>query len=258
METVRHHGRETAYEVADRGGTGPTICFVHGSGGSRAAWKAQHRLADRYPVVAVDLSGHGDSEDVAADPGYTALSAYADDVAAVLEETDATVLAGSSLGGAVTMHLLLEREPDVQGVVLAGTGAKLGVLQDLLEWLDTDFDRALEFLHGPDRLFHDPDPELRDESIERMRECGQGIVRRDFRTCHRFDVRADVHRIDVPALAVYGEYDQLTPPQYHEYLADEIGEGDLVETEDAAHLAMLEQPTAFNEAVAEFVDGLET
>ncbi|MDG5819302.1 alpha/beta hydrolase [Natronococcus sp. A-GB7] len=257
METVRHHGRETAYEVADRGGTGPAICFVHGSGGSRAAWKAQHRLADRYPVVTIDLSGHGDSEDVAASAGYTALSAYADDVAAVLEETDARILGGSSLGGAVAMHLLLEREPDVDGIVLAGTGAKLGVLQDLLEWLDTDFDRALEFLHGPDRLLHDPGPELRDESIERMRECGQGTVRRDFRTCHRFDVRDDVHRIDVPALAVYGEYDQLTPPQYHEYLADEIGEGDLVEIEDAAHLAMLEQPTAFNEAVAAFVGGLE-
>ncbi|WP_394740419.1 alpha/beta fold hydrolase [Natronococcus roseus] len=257
METVRHHGRETAYEVADRGGTEPTICFVHGSGGSRAAWKAQHRLADRYPVVAVDLSGHGDSEDVDASAGYTALSAYADDVAAVLEATDASVLAGSSLGGAVTMQLLLERDPDIDGIVLAGTGAKLGVLQDLLEWLENDFDRALEFLHGSDRLFHDPDPELRDESIERMRECGQGTVRRDFRTCHRFDVRDDVHRIDVPALAVYGEHDQLTPPQYHEYLADEIGEGDLVEIEGAAHLAMLEQPVAFNEAVAAFVGGLE-
>ncbi|NKE36020.1 alpha/beta hydrolase [Natronococcus sp. JC468] len=257
METVRHHGRETAYEVADRGGTGPTICFVHGSGGSRAAWKAQYRLADRYPIVAVDLSGHGDSEDVDADPGYTTLSAYADDVAAVLEETDADVLAGNSLGGAVVMHLLLEREPDVEAAVLTGTGARLGVLQDLLEWLDDDFDRAVEFLHADDRLFHDPRPELREESAEQMYDCGRAVTERDFLTSHRFDVRDELHGIDVPTLAVYGEHDQLTPPQYHEYLADEIDDAELVEIEDAAHLTMLEQPAAFNEAIADFLDGLE-
>ncbi|ELY56941.1 alpha/beta fold hydrolase [Natronococcus jeotgali] len=257
METVRHQGRETAYDVADRGGTGPTVCFVHGSGGSRAAWKAQHRLADRYPVVAVDLSGHGDSEDVDADPGYTRLSAYADDVAAVLEETDADVLVGNSLGGAVAMHLLLEREPDVEAAVLTGTGARLGVLQDLLEWLADDFDRAVEFLHADDRLFHDPSPELREESIEGMYDCGRAVTERDFLTCHRFDVRKELHGIDVPTLVVYGEHDQLTPPQYHESLADEIDDAELVEISDAAHLAMLEQPAAFNEAVADFLDGLE-
>ncbi|AGB37629.1 alpha/beta fold hydrolase [Natronococcus occultus] len=257
METVRHHGRETAYDVAERGGTGPTICFVHGSGGSRAAWKAQHRLADRYPIVAVDLSGHGDSEDVDADPGYTTLSAYADDVAAVLEATDADVLAGNSLGGAVVMHLLLEREPDVEAAVLTGTGAKLGVLQDLLEWLADDFDRAVEFLHVDDRLFHDPSPELREESIEEMYDCGRAVTERDFLTCHRFDVRDDLYGIDVPTLVVYGEHDQLTPPQYHEYLANEIDDAELVELADAAHLTMLEQPAAFNDAVADFLDGLE-
>jgi 3-oxoadipate enol-lactonase len=254
MDTARHHGRETAYETADRGGEGPTVCFVHGSGGSRDVWKAQHRLADRYPVVAVDLSGHGDSDEVEAYPGYTTLSAYADDVEAVVEETDADVLAGNSLGGAVVIHLLLERDLDVDAAVLAGTGARLGVLQDLLEWLAGDFERAIEFLHADDRLFHDPSPELREESIEGMRACGQAVTERDFLTCHRFDVRDDVSRIQVPTLAIYGEYDQLTPPRYHEYLAEEIPDAELVEIEGAAHMTMLEQPAAFNDAVERFLD----
>ncbi|WP_306059511.1 alpha/beta fold hydrolase [Natronococcus wangiae] len=257
MQTVRHHGRETVYEVADRGGSGPTICCVHGSGGSRDVWKSQHRLADRHPVVALDLSGHGDSEDVDADPGYVALSAYADDVVAVVEATDARVLVGNSLGGAVVMHVLLEREVDLDAAVLAGTGARLGVLEDLLDWLEDDFDRAVEFLHGQDRLFHDPDPELRDRSMDQMYACGRAVTRRDFLTCHEFDVRDRVGEIDVPTLAVYGERDQLTPPWFHEYLADEIAEADLVEIEDAAHMTMLERPAAFNEAVADFLDGLE-
>ncbi|GAB3674266.1 alpha/beta fold hydrolase [Halopiger thermotolerans] len=254
METVTHYGRTTAYEVADRGGDGPTICCIHGSGGSRHVWKSQHRLADRAPVVALDLSGHGDSDDIDASPGYATLSAYADDVLAVAEETDADVLVGNSLGGAVVLHVLLEREFDPEAVVLTGAGARLGVLEDLLQWLEHDFERAVEFLHDDDRFFHDPEPELRERSKERFRECGQAVVNRDFRTCHAFDVRDRLDEIDVPVLAVYGEYDQLTPPWFHEYLADEIEHGYLVGIEDAAHLAMLEQPAAFNDAVLEFVD----
>lgn len=257
METVRHHGRETVYEIADRGGSGPALCCVHGSGGSRDVWKSQHRLADRHPVVALDLSGHGDSEDVDADPGYGTLSAYAADLVAVTEATDARVLVGNSLGGAVVMHVLLERDLDLDAAVLAGTGARMGVLDDLLGWLEDDFDRAVEFLHGRDRLFHDPDPELRDRSMDQMYACGQAVTRRDFLTCHEFDVRERVSEIDVPTLAVYGEHDQLTPPWFHEYLADEIEESDLVEIDDAAHMTMLEQPAAFNDAVATFLGGIE-
>ncbi|WP_254768714.1 alpha/beta fold hydrolase [Salinilacihabitans rarus] len=257
METVVHLGRETAYERADRGGTGPTALCVHGSGGTRNVWKSQHRIADEFPVVTVDLSGHGDSEDVDASPGYTALSAYADDVLAVAGATDADVLVGNSLGGAVVMHALLERDVAPSGIVLTGTGARLGVLQDLLEWLEHDFERAVDFLHGDDRLFHDPDPQIREASRQLMLDCGSAVTHRDFLTSHRFDVRDRLGEIDVPALVVYGEYDQLTPPWFHEYLAEELPDADLVEIEDAAHLAMLERPAAFNDALTSFLDSLD-
>ena len=253
METVLHNGRETAYEVVDRDGDGPPICFVHGSGGSHAVWNGQHALADRYPIVTLDLSGHGDSDDVDASPGYTALSAYADDVLAVVDDTDASVLVGNSLGGAIVLQILLEREFDPAATVLTGTGARLGVLEDLLTWLKSDFERAVAFLHGPDRLFHDPDPKLPERSMEQMYDTGQEITNRDFLTSHEFDVRGRLDEIDTPSLAVYGEYDQLTPPWFHEYLADEIDRGELAEIDDAAHLAMAEQPAAFNEAIDEFL-----
>ena len=61
---------------------------------------------DRFPVAALDLSGHGESDDVDAEPGYTALSAYVDDVLAVAEAVDADVLVGNSLGGAVLLGVM--------------------------------------------------------------------------------------------------------------------------------------------------------
>ncbi|WP_115865659.1 alpha/beta fold hydrolase [Halorussus litoreus] len=270
MNEITHHGRTTAYRVADRGSgsqsTGgqngggrndsdaPVLC-VHGSGGTHEVWKAQlGRFAGERPVAALDLSGHGDSEDVNADPGWETLSAYADDVLAVAAETDASVLVGNSLGGAVALHVAIERDHDFDGLVLAGTGAKLAVLDDLRRWLESDFDRAVEFLHGPDRLFHDADSRYVRLSTESMREVGRRVTRRDFETCHEFDVRDRLDEVDVPTLAVVGEHDKLTPPDYHEQLAAEIPDARYREVLGAAHLAMLEEPEGFNAALREFLD----
>jgi pimeloyl-ACP methyl ester carboxylesterase len=254
METVTHHGRETAYRFTDRGGAGPTLLFVHGSGGTHAVWKSQFRLADETPVAALDLSGHGESGDVNADSGYEALSAYVDDVVAVAEETGASVLVGNSLGGAVALTVALEREVPLDGLVLAGTGARLRVLDDLLRWLSEDFDRAVEFLHQPELLFADPDSEYVEFSREAMRSVGRAVTERDFRTCHAFDAREDLGEISTPALALVGEHDRLTPRRYHEYLAEEMPDCELGVVEDAAHLAMLERPEAFNAAVSDFAE----
>lgn len=253
MNSVTHHGRETAYRLSDRGGAGPTVLCIHGSGGSHGVWKAQARIADGYPIAALDLAGHGESDDVSARPGYETLTAYADDAVAVAERTGASVLCGNSLGGAVALWIALERDLDLEGLVLAGTGAKLAVLEDLLAWLDDDFDRAIAFLHGSDRLFHDPPEEYVELSKATMRSTGQRVTERDFRTCHRFDVRDRLGEIDVPALAIVGEYDVLTPPRYHDYLADRIPAGERALVEDAAHLAMLEQPAAFNAVLDDFL-----
>ncbi len=252
METITHHGRETAYRRSDRDADGPTALFVHGSGGSHAVWKSQFRLADEFPLVALDLSGHGESDDIDTDPGYECLSAYVDDVVAVARETDASVLVGNSLGGAIVMQLALERDLDLDGLVLTGTGARLAVLDDLLVWLDEDFDRAVEFLHGPDRLFHDPEDGYLELSREAMYDAGQAVTARDFRTCHEFDVRNQVSAIDVPTLAIVGEHDHLTPRHYHEYFVEEMPDCELAVVDDAAHLAMLERPETFNEALSEF------
>lgn len=254
MERVTHGGRATAYETYHRGGDGAGLLCVHGSGGTREVWAGQRRLATDRPVVTVDLSGHGDSDDVDARPGYEALSAYVDDVVAVIEATGARVVVGSSLGGAVALRLALDRDVDLDGLVLAGTGARLAVLTDLLEWLDDDFERAVDWLHAPDRLFHEADEASLAASREAMVATGRETTRRDFRTCHAFDVRDRVGDVTLPSLAIVGEHDRLTPRRYHEFLAAEMPDCELATVADAAHLAMLEAPTAFGAAVTDFCE----
>ena len=255
MEWVSHDGRVTAYRQTQSGGSGPTALYVHGSGATHRVWGHQYAPSGPiHPAVALDLSGHGDSDDIDSDAGTATLDAYADDVVAVGRETDAEVLVGNSLGGAVAQWVALERDWTPEAIVLLGTGPELPVFEGLQEWLADDWDRAVEFLHERDRLFHDTDHEAVSRSREGMEEVGQIVTRRDFMTCHGFDVRDRLGEIDVPVLAVCGEHDKLTPRAYHETLAREVPDGEVSLVPDAAHLAMVERADMFNDIMAEFIE----
>ena len=251
MDHVAHDGRTTAYRQV---GNADALC-VHGSGGTHAVWRGQFRLAGG--VAAHDLSGHGDSEDVDVPPGDATIRAYVDDVRTVAHETDASVLVGTSLGGAVALSAVLDGAVDPDALVLAGVGARLLVLPDLLDWLRDDFERAVEFLHGPNRLFHDVGERVVDRSRDAMRAVGREVTYRDFATCDAFDVRDRLGEIDVPALVIAGDHDKLTPPAMHDRLADGLPRGERTTIADAAHLSMLERQTAFNDAIEGFLDGLD-
>ncbi|GGJ06445.1 carboxylesterase [Halobellus salinus] len=253
MQTVTHHGRTTAYRTFDRGGDGHRLLAVHGSGGSHRIWTAQSAVATDHPVVALDLSGHGESDDVSAEPGYETLSAYVDDVVAVAEAAGGDVLLGNSLGGAVALTALVERDLDVSGAVLAGVGPRLPVPEDLLEWVSADFPRAVEFLHRPDHLFHDADKETLNVSRAALRQTGSAVLDRDLQTAHGVDLRGQLSGVDVPVLALVGAYDRLTPPYYHEELCEELSECEVTAVDGAAHLAMLEVPAAFNRELSGFL-----
>jgi len=252
METVSHHGRTTAYRTTEFG-DGPRVCYVHGAGGMHDVWVEQYGDRGGPPAVAVDLSGHGDSDDVGTEPGTETLEAYADDVVAVCEATGATVLCGNSMGGAVALWVLLERDLDVEALVLADSGAKLGVDPGFLESLDRNFESAVASLHVPDTLFHDPGDGLVETSKRGLLSTGRAVTLRDFRTCDAFDVRGRLEAVDLPTLAVCGEHDPMTPPRFHEYLAAELPDCEYVEIAAAAHMPMLERPGAFNDALRSFL-----
>ena len=256
METVSHDGRTTAYRQSATG-SGPTICYIHGAGGNHRIWTKQYGNPDTPPAVAPDLAGHGDSDDVSTAPGEETLEAYVDDVVAVCEATSATALCGNSMGGAVALRIALERELAIDRIVLADSGAKLAVDPDFLDTLADDFETAMEILHSPGTLFSDPTTELVDHSMEAMRAAGQEVTQLDFETCDRFDVRDRLDEIEVPTLALCGEDDPLTPPEFHEYLAEELPDGTYREIAGAAHMPMLEQPDAFDSAVGSFVGNSE-
>lgn len=253
MEHVTHDGRVTAYHDATAETDHRTL-YIHGSGGTHSLWAKQYGRPE-HDAVALDLSGHGESEDIDLGPraGLDAMEAYADDAVAVARETDATVLCGNSLGGAVAMTVALDRDVDLDGLVLVGTGAKLGVADELLDALANDYDAAVEALLDEDMLYHQMTDDRRADTREIFTGVGPRATGRDFRACDAFDVRDRLDGIEVPALVINGEHDGLTLPRFHEYLAEHLPNARHVELADTAHMPYFERPDAFDTAVDEFL-----
>lgn len=271
METVSHDGREVAYR-STAFDDGDPVLYIHGAGGDHRVWVEQYAPDGIGPAVAVDLTGHGGSDDADLKAGRETMSAYADDVVAVAREvwhtsdrragsettreqaTGARTLVGNSMGGAVALWVALERDLPLDALVLCGTGAKLGVGDELLGMFDESFEAGVEAVHAPNLLFHDADAETVERSKALLRDTGAAVTARDFRTCDWFDVRDRLDGIDVPALALTGEHDGMTPPSFTEYLGEHLPDCEVELLDGCAHLSMLERPDVWNERVRTFLD----
>lgn len=253
MQTVTHHGRDTTYRATEFD-DGDPVLYVHGAGGDHRVWVEQYGPKGIGPAVAVDLTGHGDSDDADLAPGVETMDAYADDVVAVAEEAGARTLVGNSMGGTVAMWVALERDLELDRLVLCGTGAKLGVGDALLDRLDENFEAGVEAVHAPNLLFHDADAETIERSKAVLYDTGAAVTARDFCTCDWFDVRDRLDEIDTPALALTGEHDGMTPPAFTEYLGEHLPDCRVVLLDDCAHMSMVERPEAWNTRVRHFLD----
>ena len=68
-----------------------------------------------------------------------------------------------------------------------------------------------------------------------------------------FDRSAEIDRISVPTLLIYGEHDRLTPPAIGRALHERIAGSEFAVIEDAGHLSNIERPEAFNAALLAFL-----
>jgi pimeloyl-ACP methyl ester carboxylesterase len=66
-----------------------------------------------------------------------------------------------------------------------------------------------------------------------------------------------LHRLDVPALVVWGDDDIIFPSRQADVFADAIPGAQMLVIDDTGHLPHVEAPVAFAGGVAAFLDGVE-
>lgn len=223
-----------------------TLIFLHGAGCTGAVFDRQ--MAAFPAAQAPNLPGHG----VPGAPRTIAdfAAAAADAVRRCGDEE--VVLAGHSMGGAIALELAISGDlPQLRGLVLIGSGARLRVAPAMLVGLQQDFEATIAGIAG--FFYADPTPEQLAESIAAMRATGPEQLLADFTACNAFDAFDRLDRVTVPALALTGDADRMTPPKYAQALADRIPGGQARIIEGAGHFVMRERPAATNAAISAFL-----
>jgi pimeloyl-ACP methyl ester carboxylesterase len=120
--------RLEAREWGDPGG--PEILLIHGWSQSDLCWTKQVSgdLASEFRIVTFDLRGHGQSEKPQEPEHYTDGQLWADDVAAIIEQTELgrpTVVAWSYGGFVITDYLRAYGEERIGAIDLVGAAVML-------------------------------------------------------------------------------------------------------------------------------------
>lgn len=253
MPIIRIDGKQISYWIG-KGGPSEgreTTLFIHGAGGGQYTWSCQKGFFEKqFNPVIIELPGHGES----GGEGENEIGKYAEHVHSFIETLGLSTvfLVGHSMGGAIVQTLALNHPEAIKGIVLVGTGVRLRVLPWILNGIKDDFEetvRKINWFHYSRKA----SPDLIERSLCNMIRFRPEILYGDYLACDRFDIMNEVEKIDLPALILCGDEDELTPVKYSQFIHHRIKGSRLEVLPKAGHMVMMESPTAFNEKIGEFI-----
>jgi pimeloyl-ACP methyl ester carboxylesterase len=258
-------------------GEGPPVVLIHGYGDTADGWRrVVPGLLRDHRVIALDVPPFGRSEEIRAKRLIDFYKGFFPALFDKLELERATVL-GHSLGGAIALHLTLERPDLVERLGLvapAGLGQRPPPWWHLLTGYRPIYQTALAIptplttpliragmrkLVGL-RLFHDR--RSLDADIEHLIELHSS--RRDLdrllaagRCCiqsYTGRLLEDSAAIEVPKLMIWGEHDGLVPSGHADAFARLHPDAAVHVLGDCGHYPQIEFPQKFNRLLRDWID----
>jgi pimeloyl-ACP methyl ester carboxylesterase len=251
-------------------GGGPPVLLVHGWLSSSRVWEQLGgRLAQRFTVYTLDLSGFGDSDKPLSGYGVRNGSRLLYAFCAHFGLTRTNVI-GHDLGGNMAVKLAADH-PDVVGrLVLVASPAD----EDQIDlptplWLATlpvlgPIFYTLGRLARPVRtLWMRPfvaDPrDLTEEVVEDAGRSTPAAVGETLAVARREISRGRLARqariIKIPLLAIAGEEDRIVDPQAVGVWAESVDQAEVCLLDECGHLPMIERTAEFNAQILAFLTG---
>ncbi len=269
MATVSVENGRLWYDVR---GDGPPLVCLHGGWMDGDAWLPQvERFAGDYRVIRTDLRGHGRTGPT--DRRRYSIDLLTDDVEFLLDHLDVErpVLCGLSLGSLVTQKYL-HRHPDAPASAILGGPLRSMPPVDLPATLKRVASPAAGLrtslaVAGSKLTFRSllgsiraaqgrPWLSVSDETRSAAIQAAGQMTRREFRKVFEAIYRhepADLGEVTAPVLAIYGRHEAGPLKRQGRQIAAAVESGTVTAVPDAAHLVNLDNPPAFNEAVANFL-----
>ena len=188
--------------------------------------------------------------------------------AALLDETpDADlVLCGASMGGMIAMEAVRQSPARIRGLALMGTSARPETpdIRSLREAAIKLYEqgRVEEVLRAniPFAFHNDArrNAAVVDEYLRVIMAAGStALVKQNWAVIHRPDARLHLPAVRCPSLVLWGEADQLTPPDCAKEIASLIPHAQAVELPRCGHMLTMEQPTAVNAFLLPWLNSLD-
>jgi len=250
------NGTELNYEVSGKEGK-PWLVLSHSLACTVRMWDPQvAAFQDRYRILNYDMRGHGAS---AGPRGAYTLDMLADDVVGLMKhlKIERATYMGLSIGGMIGQTLALRQTKLFDKMVLADTShAQPPEAQkqwdDRIKTAQTQGMKAL-VLPMMERWFTPAFPEspqaqqiaklIADTPVAGYVVCAQAIM--------KLNTTPRLKEIKLPVLAIAGEADPSAPGTKH--IGENVPGAKLVMLKNAAHIANVEQPERFNQALREFL-----
>lgn len=234
------------------------MLFAHGFGCDQNMWRfVAPAFADDYRIVLFDYVGSGKSDLSAYDPKrYSSLDGYAQDVLDVIHALDLhdVVFVGHSVSSMVGV-IAANREPDrFARLVLIGPspryindppgytgGFERADIEGLLETMDKNYVGWANFLAPA--IMKNPDrPELGAELTESFCSTDPIIARRFAEATFFSDNRADLSRVQVPALVLQCSDDIIAPNAVGDFVHEQIPDSELRVMKATGHCPHMSAP----------------
>ncbi len=250
---MSHLNRDGVAIYYDDCGTGPTtVILTHGYSATSSMWQGQiETFSDRYRIITWDIRGHGQSDSPEDVSLYSEAHSIAD-MRAILNEcgVERAVVGGLSLGGYLSLAFHVAHPELVSALMLFDTGpgykkdeARDGWNQMAVKRAVTLEERGLAALGSGNEVRI-----ASHRSAQGLANAARGILTQvDDR------IIQSLPEISISTLILVGENDKtfLTPT---DYMAAKIPGSKKVVIKDAGHASNIDQPAAFNQAVAEFLE----
>lgn len=248
-------------------GSGPALVFAHGLGGNHLSWWQQlAHFATRHTCVVFAHRGFTPSSAV---PGAAAPDAYADDLAALIEELklDEVRLVAQSMGGWTCLEYALRNPGKVRALVMASTSGAVDFrkldgagTEEIKEWL-LRAPKVIADLESRDLLVACGERMEREqpEAATLYRQISQ-LTPAEFRAAVRariFQMRSQspetLAQLPMPVLFLTGDEDCLFPSAAGPVLAAIAPKGRAVRIPESGHSVYFERAVEFNSIVDEFL-----
>ncbi len=244
--------------------TAPVVTMSHSLATDLSMWDPTlPALTGRFRVLRYDTRGHGGTD---APKGAYTLDQLADDALALLKALgiSRTHWVGLSMGGMIGQTLGLKAPQVFASLALCDTSSRIPaeakpLWQDRIRTAETQGMEPL--VQGPlERWFTEPFRKSRGDVIDKVAKMIRSTPAAGYAGCchaiSALDLTDKIGAIKAPTVVIVGEDDPGTPVAASKVINERIAGSRLEILPKAAHLSNMEQPEAFNKALAGFLSSV--